>query len=88
MLLEATVINAVLAIGHVEDLLVIHQFRQRDVVEEIADALAQVAPQNVGQAALAALATLFTLAFGGVNGFVHRVITAPTAIAPASLPNR
>ncbi len=41
------------------------------IVQEAGQALAQVAPQRVSQAFIAALTAALALATGGVNGFVH-----------------
>lgn len=60
-----------LTTGNIEDLLVIHQFPEGDIVQEAGQALAQVAPQRVSQAFIAALTAALALATGGVNRFVH-----------------
>ena len=60
-----------LTTGDIEDFLVIHQFAQRDVIQKTGQSLAQIAPQRVSKALIAALAAAFTLTTGGVNGFVY-----------------
>jgi hypothetical protein len=60
-----------LTTGNIQDFLVIHQFTQGDVVQEAGQTFAQIAPQRVGQAFIAALAAAFTLTTGRVNGFVY-----------------
>ena len=61
----------VLATRHIQDFLIIHQFAQRNVVEETGQTIAQIAPQRVGQAFIAALATAFALATGRIYRLVH-----------------
>ncbi len=58
-----------LTTGNIEDLLVIHQFPEGDIVQEAGQALAQVAPQRVSQAFIAALTA--ALALG--NGWRQRI---------------
>ena len=60
----------VLTIRHHQHFLVVDQFSQRNVVQEPADALAQIAPQGVGQAAIAALTAFFALATGCIYRFI------------------
>ncbi|KEP73171.1 hypothetical protein HR12_17790 [Microbacterium sp. SUBG005] len=55
---------ALLTTRHVQNFLVIHQFTQGDVVQEAGQTVAQIAPQRVGEAFIAALAAAFTLATG------------------------
>lgn len=60
-----------LATRHIRDFLVIHQFTQRNVVEKTRQTVAQIAPQRVGQALIAALTTTFALTTGGIYRLVN-----------------
>ena len=77
-----------LATRHIEDFLIIHQFAQRNVVEETGQTIAQIAPQRVGQAFIAALTTAFARQRVASTDSSTALITSPTAMLPASLPSR
>ncbi len=77
-----------LTTGNIEDLLVIHQFPEGDIVQEAGQALAQVAPQRVSQAFIAALTAALAPQRVASTDSSTALMTSPTAILPASLPNR
>jgi|GEM_PF-5912395 len=62
----------VLTTRDVQHFLVVNQFTNGDVIQEAGQTVAQIAPQRVSQAFIAALTAAFTLATGRVNGFVNR----------------
>lgn len=68
--------------------LVIHQFPEGDIVQEAGQALAQVAPQRVSQAFIAALTAALAPQRVASTDSSTALMTSPTAILPASLPNR
>lgn len=77
-----------LTTGNIEDLTVIHQFPEGDIVQEASQALAQVAPQRVSQAFIAALTAALAPQRVASTDSSTALMTSPTAILPASLPNR
>lgn len=77
-----------LTTGNIEDLLVIHQFPEGDIVQEAGQAFAQIAPQRVSQAFITALTAALAWQRVASTDSSTALMTSPTAILPASLPNR
>lgn len=62
-----------LMIGNIEDFLVIYQFFEGDIVQEVGQVFVQVVLQCVSQVFIVVLIVVFVLVMGGVNGFVYGV---------------